>query len=418
MIHRASSPSFSKPHALGILIATLGACGEEPRDIDVDPSTSSASPTSAGGTAEPPDAKMRFDLGPRLGVFSNDTESLDMGFAECVEAVVTTEKAKIDLIVGLDLSGSVFGGGGAELANIGASMNALAEGIAGSGIDTQVHLLGYACEFENICVCVAPPLGREGVDTCNEADPDNIPLGTGFDSNPPGFRRYSLDITEDVLSWLVYEYDSYRDNLRSDALPVFLVFTDDDPEPRDFAEPILTADAFEEAMFELDPERFGTSDERRYIFNSVVGTTPDSFGPSFQQCDLADALGGEYQELSIRTGGFISSICSETPSQMFDLIANGLVGRLSCEIELEDVELAPGMNIDRNRVRLLYTPGSDGEQRSIEYVGAASDCTDTSINEFFLEDTTAILCPASCEAIQDDTEGKLALAFGCAAEIL
>ncbi|MEM1032372.1 MAG: hypothetical protein AAF928_17435 [Myxococcota bacterium] len=311
----------------------------------------------------------------------------------------------MDLIIGIDLSGSIFAG--PEVASISSAMNTLAQAIDQSGHDIHVTLVAFACSIPSLCPCIGPPLGKAA--TCGEGD---------LDSNPPRFRRVSRDVSEDVLSWLVYEYDTgaaYRTHLRDDATPVFLVFTDDDPRPRSFggAQPaILTADAFEEALFLRDPARFGSASDRRFIFNSVVGTKEDSIGPSFQKCAEAETLGGEYQELSLRTGGFITSICTQTPASILDSIANGLVGRLSCEVDIAAVD-DPGEEVDRSRVRLLYTPGDGSADRDLDRVASPEDCTD-GVDEFVLDDTRAVLCPATCNSIRGDTNGRLTLAFGCA----
>ncbi|MEM6957502.1 MAG: hypothetical protein AAF411_23770 [Myxococcota bacterium] len=351
--------------------------------------------------ADGPDGRVAEDAATQDA--SPELSAVDDGFDECIETVVTTQKPRVDLIIGLDLSGSVIGG--PELQSISDAMNALTLAVDGSGVDVHVTLIAFACRF-SFCPCIRPPLGRDGA-TCDDDD---------LDSNPPAFYRVSRDVTEDVLSWIVFEYDTYSEWLRDDATPVFLVFSDDDPQPRDFEDAILSADSFESALFERDPARFGSAVDRRYIFNSVVGTAPGTFGPSFERCEDATTLGGEYQELSRRSNGFVSSICSPTPSTMLDAIANGLVGRLACQVDTAEADLE-GVTVDRSRVRLLYTPGDGSEQRPIEQVAGLADCTGRP-DEFYAEGTSAVLCPSSCDAIRDDSAGELSLAFGCAPPLI
>lgn len=87
---------------------------------------------------------------------------------------------------------------------------------------------------------------------------------------------------------------------------------------------------------------------------------------------------------------------------------------LACQFKLPKDE-----EVDPNKVNVLYTAATSDEPALIGQVAAADACSGTKDGWYYDDPslpTAILLCPASCEKVESDPDGKLEVVFGCATE--
>src|SRR5690606_14032454 len=137
--------------------------------------------------------------------------------------------------------------------------------LGASGIDSRVILVADYPPGQKLEICIRAPLST---DDCE----DPLPDAPGH--NPPSFFHFdTLVDSHDAFEVLLDSYgaadvhglmpDGWGAELRSDALKVFLLITDDDPDQ--------SWQSFDADLLELAPEHFGNEDDCRYIWHSIIG---------------------------------------------------------------------------------------------------------------------------------------------------
>jgi hypothetical protein len=120
--------------------------------------------------------------------------------------------------------------------------------------------------------------------------------------------------------------------------------------------------------------------------------------------DQISASGGTNQAFDISSGG------AQTFLQALQNIAGQL---LACEYAMP--QSTSGKKIDPSKVLVQYTAGS-GSTTSLKLVSDASACG--SDGGFYYDNpanpTKLIMCPATCDSVQNDDKGKVDILLGCA----
>jgi hypothetical protein len=257
--------------------------------------------------------------------------------------------------------------------------------------------------------------------------------------------------------WTTLFPNGYSEHLREDAFKHFLVITDDNSECQvtvgatasgaagapstgnityDFDDQdqvqsgLTAAEAFDEALLALSPAQFGTAQERKYRWHSIVGMaekpaadgeTPEPWFPdepiSTENCgaDITDGVGTGFQQLSVMTGGLRYPSCrTENFNAVFNAIAEGIVegAKLSCEWDIP--EAPNGKVFDKELVNVEFMSGG-GAAEVVPKATSLEGCAGMPGWYFDNEDSPTVIraCPASCDQFQMDMGGQVHIVFGC-----
>ncbi|UJR83517.1 hypothetical protein [Sandaracinus amylolyticus] len=318
------------------------------------------------------------DAGPRDG-----------GFDTCDELPFEAETrfAPIDIVWIIDNSGSMDG----EAAIIQNNMNSFVSAIEASGITDYRVVVITASGFVN----VPPPLGTDAA----------------------RFRFVSYDVqSQDAMSDLIASYPMWSDFLRRDAVTHIVHVTDD--------ESSMGAAEFH-TMFSGLLGHAWTS----HAIASPPGSTncgpfgcggpfpiplPGCSGPNGEAADNGD----EYWDIATRTGGQRISICTADWSAAFSTLLASIAVPTAIPCEFDIPEAPDGMEFDRGRVNVVYTPSGGAEQR-FPYVGTddGANCPSSGADGWYYDDpenpTQIRLCPSTCSRVEADTSGRVDIALGC-----
>ena len=314
----------------------------------------------------------------------------------------------VDIIMVVDNSRSMTD----EIASVERNINTnFAQILAESGLDYRIIMIAkHGSSSGSQSICVRAPLSGT---SCSPIPARPV--------NGPRFFHYDVEVgSHDSLQVLLDTYgradvhgfapDGWSGWLRPGAVRAFVEITDD--------ESTLAADAFETALYALQPPSFGTAAEPGFVFYSIVGlarnapaTAPWEPADPLQygRCSRseAEAPGLVYQRLSVRTGGLRFPLCEyESFDAVFQRLAAGVIetAQVACT-----VELPPASTIDPGSVLVEYEPGDGGATVTLSPVASEADCGP---DGFYVSGSQLLLCPDACAAVQADSGASLRLT-GC-----
>lgn len=307
-----------------------------------------------------------------------DRRRPDAGFRECTSTNTTAETVfqPVDIIWAVDSSGSMTG----EAAIVQENLNNLAAAIGASGIDYRVVMITRA-EY----VTVPTPLGD---------DPERYL-----------FLERNVQ-SSDSLEHIRDAYGDYGAFLRPDATTHVVVVTDDESD--------LRSGSFRSAM-EANlghPFTFHTvasppgSDHCEGPLGICLLRLAGCEGPNGDAADNGD----EYYDLANATGGETFSICTEDWSALFSTLTDAIAVAvaLPCRYQLPDPP--DGESLNRNRVNVVYTPGSGGGPMTIPYIGEGGSC---SAGGWYYDGDEIVMCESTCGTLEVDEGGTVEVALGC-----
>ncbi|HNS98801.1 MAG TPA: hypothetical protein PLJ27_24075 [Polyangiaceae bacterium] len=381
------------------------------------------------------------------GILNTDSGN-DQGTEEaCVQQSVeaTIEHRPIDIIFVIDNSGSMS----AEIEEVEAQINANFASIIDSAvpaIDYRVVMLSRYGAFSSRKICVAEPLGGAKDDNQDghcDAPLPNEPINTSK------FFHHSMSIgSYNAFCQLLAGFSAadefklqpngYGEILRPEAFKFITVITDDRVNCPPFDDlntengGKAAAQAFDKALRELSPEHFGKSEnERNYSFWSIVAMAPyeptaakpngsphppdESLSPvTTEKCKPSAVNPGTgYQALSIMTGGYRFPTCGLDYTEMFQLMAEGVVKGSEVPCEFMIPEPPPGETLDLNTVEVAYK--SNGTLVEVfNKVASEEECDSSS---FLIDGERIVLCPQACDVVQADADAKIDILFGCEIQI-
>jgi hypothetical protein len=321
--------------------------------------------------------------------------------------------APVDIIIAIDSSGSMRGEIEAVERNI--SVN-FADIIGASGIDYRVILVAdYPPAERNFAICISEPLST---DDC--AEPLPAAPGVRF----PTFFHYDTFVgSHDAFEKLLETFNrpdphGHMPNgwgavLRSNSVKTFLLISDDDPN--------LDAADFDARLLALSPEHFGTTDDRNYVWHSIIGmgeNTPATapWQPTDPIIDArcspgSESAATEYQALSILTGGLRFPLCdNDSFDVVFRTIAAGVIDQVSLPCSLTIPEPPTGTVVNGDAMAVVYTPGNGDPAVSLPRFDDEAACDG---DGFFLDGDLVTLCPDTCADVLVDESGTLALHAAC-----
>jgi len=355
----------------------------------------------------------------------------------------------VDIIVVIDNSGSMS----AEIEEVEKQINqnfATIIDAAMPAIDYRVIMVSQFGDSASQRICIAAPLG--GIpDADMDGHCDTLPAEP---VNTAKFFHHSVFISSfNALCRLIQQHDTadefnlqlggYGDVLREEAFKFFLVITDDRVDDNqldgcntpifDDQNTIAGGDAvatqFDSQLQALAPAQFFDPDTatRNYRFWSLIALEPwmptalKPYGdpqppdPVLNPITLGECTpsaqnpGTGYQALSLLTGGYRYPTCGLDYTDMFTLMAQGVIegAQVACEFEIP--EPPPGEKLDPETLVVEYSTG-DVLVQAYGQVASLADCDP---NSFYIEDDLIKLCPEACDVVQEDENAKIDIKFGC-----
>ncbi len=355
------------------------------------------------------------------------------------EATLTNRP--VDIIVAIDNSGSM----GGEIFEVEAQITQNFATIldnAMPAIDYRVIMVArYGSSSGPESICVSAPLG--GIpDMDMDGHCDTLPAQPVETMN---FFHHSVEVSShNALCRLLEQYDvadefnlhpnGYKDLLRQEAFKFFLVITDDGVScsfnGNNFQDGdnvnggTQVAADWDTAILALDPAQFGTDMNRNYVFWSIISQAPfmangmKPYGdpvPATEPVTSSTCTPGAadpgtgYQGLSVLTEGFRYPTCGLEYTDIFTLMAQGVIAgsQVPCEFGIPDPPA--GEELDLDTVEVIYS--SNGMPvDTYTKVADANACTPTS---FYIDSGNIILCPGACSVVQADENAKIDLSFDC-----
>lgn len=377
-------------HWIGLLCtATLMACSAAPGGGSDDNSGGSGNGTGSGGSSG------TIGTGGSSGTINTGGGGSSSGGSGAIggECAGVTEQAQggvlpADVIWAIDTSCSMA----EETAAVQQNMNAFSQQIANAGVDVRIVLL--AEEFQ--------PSPFPGI-VPDEGICIGAPLGSGScpgDTKLPNFAHiYQTIGSTDSLQQFISTYPTWQQQLRPNAVKIFVVVTDDNS--------AMPAATFTQQLNALDPAKVQPGQWR---FHGIY---------CYTNCPSAAEAGTVYAELVNQTQGVSGDLCLQNFKPVFDQLASGIVGaaKLSC---IWAIPAPPdGQTFDKTKVNVEFTNGS-GTKTTIGKVNSGADCGPQ--GGWYYDDENnpqnVIACPATCQTIQADPNGKIAVQFGCATVIV
>jgi hypothetical protein len=436
--------------ALGTALATgiaVASCSSDPAASDntFDGGGPATSTSSSGGSSG---VFQKNDSGPTPEPGPVDSGGAD---ARCVDTIVDAVETRrpVDIIFAIDNSASMFG----EISEVENQINdnfaaVLARGLA----DYRVIMLSKHGTHDptNLVeqrICIRSPLSG--------TDCKPVPLRPVETKN---FIHHSIVVnSQDSWCKILTTLNGPDDDgshpqgwvayLRPEAFKVFAIITDDrintncivgtgsfsfDDKNDDVNAAIASAKAFDNALISSSPQ-FGTDpDHRNYVWHSIVGLSifdptntnlphpPDAplvtttCSPDFPDASASDypvAAGLGYQSLSKLTGGLRYPTCGLNYNPIFTKMAQDVIGKSVVACDYAVPANPDGGVIDRTTAVVEYTSGTAAPTDFFQVSDVAA-CGATG-GSFYIAGDRIHLCPYACTKVQNDTDAKIRVYFGC-----
>ncbi|MCH9688435.1 MAG: hypothetical protein K0V04_43795 [Deltaproteobacteria bacterium] len=158
---------------------------------------------------------------------------------------------------------------------------------------------------------------------------------------------------------------------------------------------------FDTAFQALDPSYAG------YVHHSVV---------CHSNCQSAAGIGTNYINLSMLTQGVAADLCDQDFQAVFDVLTTEVIGgsQLACEFEIPPPP--DGMDFNPDQVNLEFDDGMGGVLE-IGRVDSVLDCPNV-VDGWYYDDpdapTMILMCPQTCDKLQNSASGSISIQFGCA----
>jgi hypothetical protein len=362
---------------------------------------------------------------------------------ESAEATIVNKP--VDIIIAIDNSGSMS----AEIQEVEKQINKNFAAIidaANPPIDYRVIMVSGFGAFSSQRICVAAPLG--GIpDNDMNGHCDSIPSQP---VNTAKFFHHSVSVgSHDALCRLLSSHDTadqfglqpngYKDVLRPEAFKFFLVITDDGVscsfnnasynDGNSVTGGTTAGNLWDTNLMALNPAAFGVdATDRNYTFWSIIALAPhmptamkpygDPHPPDATVAPIITAKctpsavdpGTGYQQLSLITGGYRYPTCGLDYTDIFTLMAEGVIAGAQTPCVFDIPEPPNGQTLDLDTVKVKYSSGGS-PVKTLDQVSGPGDCD---ANSFYIENEQIHICPDACTVIQADEESKIDIIFGCA----
>ena len=309
-----------------------------------------------------------------------------------------------------------------------------------SGLDYRVVMFSKHGPAIRAEMCIEQPLSSLPAGSCGNFPPD-VPGET------ERFGHFSYEVsTSDGLCLLVDRWDSpdeerqhldgWRELLRPEAFKAFVVFSDDGV---DCSEPGInlddnnnapdgtaTAEAFRDALLGLSSEQFGTAQDLRFAFYSMVGMMQQESGATTAWlpddpiatagCEdvgdgIVDGPGTGYQALSTLTGGLRFPVCNpQVYGNQLTQIAEHIIAKTSIPCDLALPTTLPGTQINPASALLDFRLSPERPSTTLEQVPNVDACGS---GKFFVNGEGITLCPQTCKEVNATATAVVEARYTC-----
>ncbi len=303
-----------------------------------------------------------------------------------------------DVIWAIDTSGSMT----ASFPSIQQALNDFSSRVIAAGVDARIILLAGSG------LCVPLPLGSG---QCGPA----LAGSPALDTREPEFLHLDLPFGwSQGMSVILDNHPLYSHLLRPDSHVQF-VLTEDGPPPMTSADVVDRIEG--RGLNPWNPPLAPGS----WTFNGIVCMN----GMGVGTCLISMAVPTTTLELIQNTSGIVADLDlagqpgADPFADLLDKLATAVIvgARISCEYAIPPPP--PGETFDRDRVNVVYTDGQGG-QVTYPMVPAHLGCEDKQGWKYDDEAQPGkvVLCPAACEAVQQDLEAQISVEFGCETLVL
>ncbi len=385
--------------ALALMSVGPQACSaSKPSELDDTNSSSGSSSGIGGGLSS---SGVGGGLSSSSGTGGGDS---------CAETSSEAQEGVLpaDIIVVVDNSGSMTD----ESALVQNSMNEFSAIITNSGIDAHVVLIS-SDSTDKQGICVPAPLGSGGCPG---------------DEKLPTFRHVVQEVaSSNSFDLILSTYDQWKSSLRPGATKTIAVISDDNSS--------MSANDFKNALIAKDPSfegfKFDAIVAPYEVLNPLVCMNCSLNMLPCEQCDpccgkdtgsnlfcvpLPAEEGKVYKELVAQTQGILGNLCTQQFLPMFQDMATAVVSSslVACTYNIPDPP--KDEMIDYGKVNVEYKPNPGAPAQLIYYVpGGKLACDGT--GGWYYDDPNdpkqIILCPATCDLVQQSPEGKVTIKLGC-----
>lgn len=318
------------------------------------------------------------DGGAASGAGGGFTTSAGTGGMEtCAGTEAEAQPKKLHMLVVLDRSGSMGSGASSKWGKSVAALTDYINDPASAGTSVGINYF--------------PPL-ESAADQCAEEsyNPPMVPMGdlpghaSTLASSMNGTSTTGVTPTYGALFGSLRYATELQDQAPDDVVVVVLG-SDGTP---------TTCDTNIANIASLAASAYGYNGVRTFAV-AIAGSDLADLGT------IATAGGGEAFDV---TGN------SDLFKEKLDAIRANALG---CEYDIPEPD--EGEEIDPLKVNVTYTPGGGGAGQELPQADDAADCGQLPgwYYDDPLEPTKIILCPASCNVVQGDTEANVSLVFGC-----
>lgn len=382
------------------------------------------------------------------GLFNTGGTGGGGGTEPCAQssADATLVNKPVDIIFVIDNSGSMS----AEIAEVERQINANFATIIDAAmppVDYRVIMVSGFGSYVSRLICVAAPLG--GIPDMNmDGHCDMIPAAP---VNTTKFFHHSRVIgSHDALCRFIEQFSAadpyglqpmgFQGVLRPEAFKFVSVITDDgvscsfNLQTYFDGDNVMQGDAvalqWDAAIQALSPTHFGPNAmNRNYSFWSIIAQAPymptmtDPYGqPAPGDAVLAPITtalctpsavdpGTGYQGLSILTGGYRFPTCGLDYTDIFTLMAQGVIAGSQVPCAFDIPPPPPNQMLDLSTVQVAYS-SMGNPVATFDQVANLAACTATS---FYIDLTLnqIILCPGACTTVQSDPNAEIDILYGC-----
>lgn len=280
------------------------------------------------------------------------------------------QRAAVDVVWVIDTSASMFD----DIAQITANLGSFMQQLEGSNADTRAIMI-------------------TGLDPA---------LGSPLSADRERYRFVPSPVESNMLYTVaLFQFDAYRDFLRPEATPHFVMVTDDE-------------DTIAGALFRAEMEKkLG----RSFVLHAIASPSVNGLPCAGKVCGGiwaplvcgAVAIGHNYNTVASETGGEQISICTDDWTEILGRLSSAVIASaLPCSYALD----AASDDFDAARVQVVYTTDDDGD-REFPKAARASACGSKA--GWYYDDpaapSTIELCPAACELVKQG--GSIDIALGC-----
>ncbi|MEJ7735185.1 MAG: hypothetical protein WKG00_39115 [Polyangiaceae bacterium] len=409
---------------LALAAVTVGACSAHPHEDDARGTHSGGAGAGAGSGSGNPSG----NGGEAVTVGSANGGSGSNVGGGCVGTGNTAQKVPLDLFVMLDQSGSMdepAGNGQSKWDVVTGALQAFVTQpeTAGIGMGLQYFALTGAASQCTVAQCTMDSdCGGAACGPCMLIIPDP-PIGFCVGYNPGGDSCDPADYATaevpiqplpGVGNAIVASLQAHAPATGTPTQPALkgaVTFASDwaNQNPSHVTAVVLATDGVPQAC-NSTPDNTAAEAAAGFASSPSIRTFVIGVGSALGDLNKVAAAGGTGQ-------AFLIDANANAQQAFLDALNEIQGAALPCAYVIP--EAPEGQDLDYGQVNVEYTPGGGGQPTIVSKVDGESSCGPA--GGWYYDDPAdpaqILLCPATCELVASDTEGKVEVVLGCATKI-